>query len=440
MKMRSLDSIPADLAARLEARYAQGYPGPAAVLRDGSRKLRVLGVAWSTSNYQRYCLRDIVASLRQLGVEAEAALLASDPSLHRPLLERIEAFGPDILFCNGRGRADFPPLPGALCVLSWDQDYAQSHPMRRYADHVRGHDRLLTLLSEWRREALDAGVPAGHVAHLNLGANLEIYHPTTSVPEAPDYDVLFVGNHYPWEPYRRFIGFHNLPEPLQRGMERARTDLAAWIRETPESPSVLPDLSSLLQGAFRACGVPVPPAGHGWRLLVRDFRYRVAHPLLRQLYLPALREFKLGLFGSAWEQLGMPSQGQIENGTPLREAIHRSAIVLHLHTWTVHHPRLYDTAAAGGFLLVGRVEEDTPLTRVFDPQRELDTFGSIDEMKRKIRHYLAHPEERLARSRRAAERAARDHSMVDRMADCLRGFDPTFTRAPRELDLAAAGR
>jgi spore maturation protein CgeB len=81
---------------------------------------------------------------------------------------------------------------------------------------------------------------------------------------------------------------------------------------------------------------------------------------------------------------------------------------------------MYDTAAAAGFLLVGRVPEQYTLENVFDPNTELETFGSITELQRKIRHYLAHPEERAAIAQRAAARARREHAMDRRMEQVVR--------------------
>ncbi|HEX2971927.1 MAG TPA: glycosyltransferase, partial [Tepidisphaeraceae bacterium] len=134
----------------------------------------------------------------------------------------------------------------------------------------------------------------------------------------------------------------------------------------------------------------------------------------------ALTEFRLGLFGRGWE--GFPAvarlaQPEIANGDPLRDMIHRSAINLHLHTWTVHHPRLYDTAAAGGFLLVGRVPEENPVSAAFQPGVELDTFGSIAELKRKIRYYLDHADQREAMAAHAAQHAQSSHTMRHRMSE-----------------------
>ena len=113
------------------------------------------------------------------------------------------------------------------------------------------------------------------------------------------------------------------------------------------------------------------------------------------------------------------AQPPIDNGKPLVDVIHRSAINIQLHTWTVHHPRLYDTAAAGGFLLVGNVPEQNPISSVFTVGEHVDTFGSIVELEKKIHYWLENPHERVAMADRAAQHAREEHTMTKRMGQLI---------------------
>ncbi|MGE5610750.1 MAG: glycosyltransferase, partial [Bacillota bacterium] len=248
------------------------------------------------------------------------------------------------------------------------------------------------------------------------------YYPSPT-SQTPEYDVLFVGNIHQFDNYRKLIGFDTLDPVTQQLMLHARERLSAWVSACGENePFVLPDLDPFLRQCLAEIGqAHVGDPAH-WRSIVYYFRYRVAHLVLREMYVSALTEFRLGLFGRGWETfpaVARFAQPEIANGEPLREAIGRSAINLHLHTWTVHHPRLYDTAAAGGFLLVGRIPEEDLVSASFTPGSELDTFGSIAELKRKIRYYLDHPDERLAMAARAAQRARSCHTMQHRMAELV---------------------
>ena len=414
-----LNRMGGEVVHRIMPRYAN-RPSPGDILRQGERRPRVLVTAMRQTSYQGYCARDIEGALKACGVETRLALTESTPARGYEILTLIEEFDPDVLLVNGEARVHFPGVPEKLCIVSWDQDYilvSQSQCIRR-----RGpYDRIFVMVKDWLEDARLTRIPRDTVGYLNLGTNPEIYCPPPS-PLQPEYDVLFVGNIYPWEIYKQIIGFNRLDQRSQRILEHGRTRLAEWVRNREDGEAmIIPEMDRFLHECADELNMPwadrqVP------RMIKYYFRYRVAHFVLRELYVSALAEFRLELFGHGWDKVpavAAKAHPPIENGPDLRSAIYRSAINLHLHTWTVHHPRLYDTAAAGGFLLVGRVPEERPLDVVFEPGRELETFGSIAELKRKVRYYLEHSGERKEMARRAAERALREHTMAQRMGQLL---------------------
>jgi hypothetical protein len=416
------------------ARQYEGSTSPADVLRAGSRPLRTLVVAFQGSAYQQFCARDITAGLQEIGIDARACIVSTSPSQGIEILRAVQEFSPDLLFANGRGRESFPLLPRNLGILSWDQDHVLCSD-RTFAGKMAPRDRLILMLEDWLEDARLGGVPPDRVAYINLGTNTSLYAPRaefSASPKTDDHDeadvegrILFVGNYHPFDTYRRIIGFEKLPGELQRIMLRARDRLAEWIdARQADEPFIIPDCDELLESSAAEIGLRFNGSVADRLLVTRYFRYRIAHLLVREKYLVALADLRPAVFGRGWEHLpalaGL-ARPEVENGPRLRELIHRAAINLHLHTWTVHHPRLYDTAAAGGFLLVGRVPEKNPLSSVFVPRSapdsvaELDDFGSIPELRRKIRFYLSRPELRREMSRRAVERVAREHPMSARM-------------------------
>lgn len=438
-----LDLVSRELVNRIGSAYAD-RPDPGVILRAGERPLRVLSAAVRRTSYQCYCARDIAAALAANGVETRVVLLEQTPAKSHDLLVEIQAFDPDVLFINGETRGQYPGLPDGLCVITWDQDYGVCWHAQ-YTQTRAVQDRLLVMLEEWRQDALSSGVPAERVLHLNLGTNQEIYHSSGRAP-TPTYDVLFVGNIYPWERYKEAIQFGRLKVELQQVFEHGRLKLRDWVLSRGEDePFVLPDLGGFLAECSAELGLTGRTTHWSSRQDTLYFRYRVAHFVLRELYVSALADFRLGLFGNGWTEfpaVARQARPAVENGPLLLERIRSAAINLHLHTWTVHHPRLYDTAAAGGFLLVGRVAEMHPLDEVFEPGKELDTFGSIAELKRKVRYYLDHPVERMEMARRASERALRDHTMARRMSyllEALKSHEPfdTSSKAHAECHVVA---
>lgn len=416
-----LGRMTSELCKRVGERY-RGRATAAEVMREGVRALRVLLWAYEGSVYHQYCARDIAAGMEARGAEARCVISVMGPARDYELLEAVEGFDPDVVLLNGRGRSDASVLPPELCILTWDQDYCVCYSAF-HAQKAGPRDVLMLMVADWREDAALAGFDRARTAHVNLGTNHRMYHPG-GVGEAVEYDVLFVGNIHPFEEYRRLIRFDELDETTQVILLRARERLGDWLRSRGEEEAyVIPDCDRFLREVVSELGLGAPAEDGNWRQMVNYFRYRIAHLLVREAYVSSLREFRLGLFGRGWEKfpaLAGQARREVGNGKPLLDAIHRAAISLHLHTWTVHHPRLYDTAAAGGFLLVGRVPEAYPLERAFLPGEELDTFGSIGELKRKIRRYLADPEARMAMGRRAAERVRREHTMEHRVVEMMK--------------------
>ncbi len=439
-----LEALRDELFQLLEKRYAD-RPRPAVVLIGGARRLRVLAIAGRGSCYMRYCARDIADGLRAHGVDARYFLYSSTPAHGYEILRRIEAFDPDVVFLNGHSRESLTPLPRGLTVLSWDQDYCLvTSPA--YAAARQPQDHLLLMLKDWEFEAARAGLRADHCTHLNPGTNLRIYFPAAAPPE-PDCDVLFVGNYFPFEVHRKLVGFDSFDETSQRILLYARERLREWVLTAgPQEPYIIPEWDEFLPRVLADLGLASDMDPLHWHTVKTFVRYRIAHELLRELYVSALREFDLRVYGRNWEQVPAVApfaRPPIDNGPPLRAAIQRARINLNLHVWSAHHPRLYDTAAAGGFQLAARLPEIYPLEAAFDPRAEIDTFGSIAELKDKIRFYLGNPDRRTALARRAAERAAREHSYAQRMGqvvEVLRRHDNHHpdARAAADAPVAAA--
>ncbi len=416
-----LEQMCMELRIRLRSGKYADRPTPGDVLRAGERPLRLLTPANSNSAYQQFCARDMRDGLRVLGSECNSVFTDHSKTAQYELLKAIDEHDPDVLILNGFTRAAFSELPEQLTLATWDQDYVASASPDA-ARSLGPRDVLAVMVEDWVDDAHHNGADAESVHHLNLGANVELYHPP-ACPAEPKCDVLFVGNFHPFERYRALIGFDTLAPNVQRLMLEARKRLDAWISTCNTTEEfIIPDCGALLIESQRsiAPNAPIDPAQ--LHALSQYFRYRIAHMLVRERFIEALSAFNIGLYGTGWDALPVVAQqhaGVIANGPPLRDAVHHAAIVLHLHTWTVHHPRLYDSAAAGGFVLVGRVPERNSLDTVFEPGTELDSFGSIAEMQQKIRWWLHHPQQRQACARAAAARVRREHAMSDRMQQLL---------------------
>ena len=117
-----------------------------------------------------------------------------------------------------------------------------------------------------------------------------------------------------------------------------------------------------------------------------------------------------------------------------------TTINLNLHSSATHsgvdpkcdaiNPRVFELAACGAFQLCDPCKG---LENCFEYETELPVYRDLAELREKIGHFLAHPDEREAISVRARERALRDHTYevrAQQMIDCV--LDAYGTRILRK--------
>jgi len=79
--------------------------------------------------------------------------------------------------------------------------------------------------------------------------------------------------------------------------------------------------------------------------------------------------------------------------------------------------RNFEIPGSGGFLLTGRADD---LECYYEIGKEIVCFDGVDDLIGKLRHYLAHEEERAAIARAGYERTLREHTYTHRFRDILR--------------------
>ena len=76
--------------------------------------------------------------------------------------------------------------------------------------------------------------------------------------------------------------------------------------------------------------------------------------------------------------------------------------------------RVFEVPAAGGFLLTQHADG---IENFFVPGKEIATFTDVDDLRDKIRYYLAHDDERESIRRAGHERALKEHTLQRRFED-----------------------
>jgi spore maturation protein CgeB len=150
----------------------------------------------------------------------------------------------------------------------------------------------------------------------------------------------------------------------------------------------------------------------------------------RRRFFLGLLDYHFRIWGSEWPltpPLGDIVQrdgARIDTGTTVR-IFNASPVNLNLHS-SLHHegvvpsgdfvnPRTFEIASCGAFQLVDR---RTLLGELFGPG-EMETFGDLAELRCKLDHFLAHPEERTRIAGRGRSRVLAEHTYGRRMEQLL---------------------
>ncbi|MBI5575345.1 MAG: glycosyltransferase [Deltaproteobacteria bacterium] len=153
----------------------------------------------------------------------------------------------------------------------------------------------------------------------------------------------------------------------------------------------------------------------------------------RRKLFEGLTDFDFRIWGNEWDSCpalqGFLQRNGARIGTEEIVRIFNAArININLHSSSYHegvnpdgdfvNPRTFEIAACGGFQLV---DFRSGLPGFFDIGEEIVCFDALEDLRGKIAHYLAHPDEREAVACKGRQRVLRDHTYEQRMEEMI-GF------------------
>lgn len=110
----------------------------------------------------------------------------------------------------------------------------------------------------------------------------------------------------------------------------------------------------------------------------------------------------------------------LARGTAMIKVLNGADIVLNVHRATNSYEgtnmRTFEAAGCAAFQLTEYKKE---IGRMFKIGEEIEVYYDIDDLKRKIRYYLNHPDERTAMALRAQKKAYAEHTYHQRFEDML---------------------
>ena len=325
----------------------------------GGPPLRVLALTTRYSTVTRHVMRDLAATLRRRGCEADIVCEPHECSSRIDTWSLLAEKPYDLVIVLNHLRNEIadrihPNIP----YVCWIQDYMPQLWTRQAGeslgplDLVLGRDRgILTTLHGYPPERF---VATGNLTDRHTYSN----EPVAAADLAPyRCDVSYVshGSATPDELIDEVAeqnGEH-LGAYLRRILALMRPRLAetGWV-------SLIDTFDCMLQAEQACDDLTLTPAQR--RANIHPVALCLVDRLLRHETLHWVadwaetrgRSFKL--FGRGWERhptLGRFACGEIENGHPLRCLAQASSINLQINAYSAHHQRLLDSLAAGGFVL-----------------------------------------------------------------------------------------
>lgn len=181
--------------------------------------------------------------------------------------------------------------------------------------------------------------------------------------------------------------------------------------------------------------VPASDAGFKWDVCyagnASDYKKGWLAPAIAAT--PKLRWL---LIGNRWDDLAAPNceiGGEVL-GSAYADAVAQSRITIAIHSGPVGpdgwedkvSTRSFEIPASGGFML--HIDNDE-IREFYEPGQEIDVFGTCDALVGKIRHYIAHPAERMAIAAAGCARATQAYSYDARATEMMAIIAERFSAA-----------
>lgn len=356
------------------------------------QNIRIAGFNPVLSSYTKYAMRDLLNGFSQVGLQTKMMHVPNVTKFSKVYaLYQMMSFCPHTVLGISKIRSEFDGLKIDVPFTLYDQDrvlISETKPSNK--------DIHFVLLPEWVDELGLSGYDMNSICPLPVGTNPDMYYPT-GVEQ--DLDVVFVGMYYP----NRDEEVKSCTKGHFNVLLDARNEYIKNLLD-PHNYDVT-DYRGFLSRRAKQEGLVISP------MISRNYEYMV-HNEQRKALLSSITQNRLSVYGDGWS--GVNCKGKVENGAALNEVINRAKINLFLAPTSAVHPRLFDIAAAGGFIMANRVFDRSGVEAFFTPSEESVVFDTAADMVEKINFYL--PRERIRKKigERARQRVIKEHTWKQR--------------------------
>lgn len=395
-------------------------PERLAELRDlldpsAPRPLRVIIYTSYFTSVLKYQARDMAAAFESLGHQA-LLLHEGEPTqlmTIQAILETVERFDPDLLYCLDQTRPGLSGIPSLLPVVCWMQDELPRLCRPDWIARLGSLDFTFCLSAEWTRRYRDLGYP--HTAQLGMAADPAVYappSPTASSSEtaggAPTPAVVLITHLTP--PAEAFPGLFARLEPALRAEIKLRPTVLEYDPEI---------LAAAAAAQVTLDATQLDEARQSARQLARHVELTT---LARWL---AEGGFDLGLYGKGWgdvPELARYARGVVRSGRELSAVYSGSKVVLQVNGTTNCHVRVFECLAAGGLPLCrSHVADYEPgeLDAALRIGQEILCYDGRDDLLTQVRRIVEDEPYRQSIVRAGRQRVLGEHTMAHRMQQTL---------------------
>ncbi len=364
---------------------------------------------------KHYLMAELVSGCQAKGIEHAYLFLggiSSAAELEETLRAEVDRFAPDFLLTMNHLGLDREGRVSEFCrqrelpLLSWFVDRPDL-----FLPQYRNLENPCIAYAVWDADAVSPLADAGYGRPFHLPLAVDLGR-VEFVPDTPALrNVAFVGNsmHAATEKCWRLSGQADALRGLWEDV--AKKFAASGVRDLPEFVARENRKANVLR---ESCD-PAPKAA------LDSFVYWRATQLCRQECLQALLPFEPVVAGDEhWQTLlgGEASwtyAGSLRYYSELPDFYRATRINFNTTSMQMKgalNQRVFDVPASGGFLLTDYREQ---LDGAFEVGREVVCYHDVEEMGDLVRHYLAHPSQRLEIAQQARMRIEKEHSYAHRI-------------------------
>lgn len=357
------------------------------------KNIKILLITTRASTAVQYFTRDTAEGFRAIGCKVLTLIEKENDSngiRADNCICTIAEFKPDVIFQIDYFRYSNPMVPKNVPFITWIQDMLGPTVTGEHLSKLNNNDIIIDMCLPIRLEEFGYKDISFFPVHLN----------STIYDISPDNVIytcdIAIVNHF------------SLP---QLGVKVNNEDMTESI-VTLLSPIFKQDIHQLVTVPewIKALSPLLPIldfSDPNHRLLIEDIRINIGNSLCRGTFTEWIVEwladlnYTFHLWGNDWDKISkfQPyAKGAALNGKILAQIYNSAKINIYVHPCVTVHPRVFDSIASGGFMLIKKISggrDLAPIDTLLSEGEGYIFFDNRADFEKKVKYYLSHDKERI---------------------------------------------